>query len=537
MLLINQIKLPVEKVTDSKTEYEELLSAVAQKLKTDKYTIKELSIQKKSMDARKKPLLFYVYSVNCTVAYEDNIIKKLRSADVIKAENKNYEFIISGTKECIQRPVIVGMGPAGLFCGYILAKNGYKPLILERGKRIEDRTKDVKEFWENGHLLQNSNVQFGEGGAGTFSDGKLNTLIKDKTGRNKEVLRILVENGAPESILYDSKPHIGTDILSQTVINMRKRMIEWGATIRYECRVSDILYSNNELTGLVIGESEKIPASIAVFAIGHSSRDTFEMLNFHNVPMEAKDFAVGFRVQHPQAFIDKSQYGRDNDDGVLPVASYKLAAKTSVERGVYSFCMCPGGYVVNASSEGKRLAVNGMSYSKRDSGVANSAIIMSVTGKDFSSNHPLAGMEFQRMLEAKAYELGNGTIPVQYFGDFTGNKGNTRYIKEPFEPCIKGAYTFAHLQDLLPDSLNTAFIEGMNEFGRMIPGFNDDYCILAGVESRTSSPVRIKRDNTYQSVISGFYPCGEGAGYAGGITSAAMDGLAVAEAIAKNYYP
>ena len=261
------------------------------------------------------------------------------------------------------------------------------------------------------------------------------------------------------------------------------------------------------------------------------------MLYSYQIPMEAKDFAVGFRVQHPQSFIDNSQYGRKNEDGALPVASYKLAAKTSVNRGVYSFCMCPGGYVVNASSEENRLAVNGMSYSGCDSGVANSAIIMSVTKEDYPSTHPLAGVAFQRALEDKAYLLGNGTIPVQYYGDFTGEKGKTEYIKEPFEPRIKGAYTFAGLQELLPDSLNTAFVEGMTEFGRMIPGFDDDYCILAGVESRTSSPVRINRDIDMQSIVKGFYPCGEGAGYAGGITSAAMDGLAVAEAIAKNYYP
>jgi len=261
------------------------------------------------------------------------------------------------------------------------------------------------------------------------------------------------------------------------------------------------------------------------------------MLYSHKIPMEAKDFAVGFRVQHPQEFIDCNQYGMENMDEGLPAASYKLAAKTSVDRGVYSFCMCPGGYVVNASSEEGRLAVNGMSYSKRDSGVANSAIIMSVTRNDYPSDHPLAGVAFQRDLEQKAYLLGNGAVPVQYYGDYTGIKGNVEYIKNPFEPKIKGAYSFCELRHLLPESLNTAFMEGMTEFGRMIPGFDDDYVILAGVESRTSSPVRINRDKDMQSVVKGFYPCGEGAGYAGGITSAAMDGLAVAEAIAKTYHP
>lgn len=537
MLLINQVKIPVEKAVDTVIEWETLVQVIAKKLNIDKTLIENLAIQKKSMDARKKPILFYVYSVTCTVPGEERILKKNRSADIVKAENKPYEFTISGTKECKHRPVIVGMGPAGLFCGYILAKHGYKPILLERGKRVEERTKDVNSFWEGGRLYANSNVQFGEGGAGTFSDGKLNTLIKDKTGRNKEVLRILVENGAPEQILYDSKPHIGTDILSLTVANMRNKMLEWGADIRFESQVTDIIMTDCALTGLVINDSEQIEAENVVFAIGHSARDTFEMLYSHDIPMEAKDFAIGFRVQHPQSFIDESQYGRDNSDGALPVASYKLAAKTSVNRGVYSFCMCPGGYVVNASSEENRLAVNGMSYSKRDSGVANSAIIMSVTREDYPSEHPLAGVAFQRDLEEKTYALGNGTVPVQYYGDFTKEMGYTEHIKSPFEPKIKGAYSFAELRHLFPESLNIAFVEGMTEFGRMIPGFNDDYVLLAGVESRTSSPVRINRDKDMQSVIKGFYPCGEGAGYAGGITSAAMDGLAVAEAIAKNYHP
>ena len=537
MLLINQVKIPVEKAADYKTEQETLLYAAAKKLNIDKSAIDKLSIIRKSMDARKKPELYYVYSLTCLVPMEDKILRKNRSADIIKAQHMPYEFRITGTKQCRQRPVIIGMGPAGLFCGYILAKYGYRPILLERGKKVEERTKDVEEFWKSGRLLLHSNVQFGEGGAGTFSDGKLNTLIKDKTGRNKEVLRILVENGAPEQILYDSKPHVGTDILSVTVANMREKMLEWGADIRYESQVTDIVVCNNVLTKLVIDDEEHLPVENAVFAIGHSARDTFEMLYSHGIPMEAKDFAVGFRVQHPQEFIDKSQYGRENAAGTLPVASYKLAAKTSVERGVYSFCMCPGGYVVNASSEENRLAVNGMSYSDRNSGVANSAIIMSVTKADYPSSHPLAGVEFQRGLEEKAYRFGNGGIPVQYYGDFTGEKGKTEYIKDAFEPRIKGAYGFADLKALLPKELNTAFVEGMTQFGRMIPGFDDDYCLLAGVESRTSSPVRINRESDYQSVIKGFYPCGEGAGYAGGITSAAMDGLAVAEAIAKNYHP
>lgn len=543
MLQINQVKVSVEDVgTQDERFFQKELAVLRQKtaklLRVSVDMIKEIQILKKSLDARKKPQLFYIYSLSCQLkdsSLEERILKKSKSADVSRYTPVSYIFEPTGLQKMFRRPVIIGMGPAGLFCGYILAKAGFCPVIYERGKKVEERTKDVEEFWKNGKLLLHSNVQFGEGGAGTFSDGKLNTLIKDKTGRNKEVLRIFVENGAPEHILYDSKPHIGTDILSVTVANMRNKMLECGAEIHYESTVTDFVIKNNKLTELVINNKEHVSVESVVLAIGHSARDTFEKLYEHNIPMEAKDFAVGMRVQHPQEHIDYSQYGRDNHDNSLPAAAYKLAAKTSVDRGTYSFCMCPGGYVVNASSEEGRLAVNGMSYSGRDSGVANSAIIISVTKKDFDSEHPLAGICFQRELEERAFKLGNGNIPVQYYHEFTGISGKRDYIKEKFEPRMKGGYQFCDLRSLFSDSVNTAFIEGMTQFGRSIPGFDDDFCILAGVESRTSSPVRILRNKECESEIKGLYPCGEGAGYAGGITSAAMDGLAIAEAIAKKY--
>ena len=538
MLQINQLKIPVEELLPENVEVISLKKKITGLLRITEDSIRDIRILKKSLDARKKPQLFYVYSACCSLkdkALEEKILKKSRSLDVIRYNDKPYVFEVSGKQKMKQRPVIIGMGPAGLFCGYILSKAGFCPVIYERGKKVEERTKDVEAFWENGKLMPDSNVQFGEGGAGTFSDGKLNTLIKDKTGRNKEVLRIFVENGAPEHILYDSKPHIGTDVLAVTVANMRQQMIRWGAEIHYESTVTDFIMDNGMLTGLVINDDEKIQVETVVLAIGHSARDTFEKLYEHNVPMEAKDFAVGMRVQHPQELIDISQYGVENQDKSLPAASYKLAAKTSVNRGVYSFCMCPGGYVVNASSESSRLAVNGMSYSGRDSGVANSAIIMSVTKEDFGSEHPLSGVAFQRKLEEKAYKLGNGKIPVQYYKDFCHAEGKQDFIKEPFKPCIKGGYVFSELDELFGESLKTAFVEGMSQFGRIIAGFDDDFCLLAGIESRTSSPVRITRNKECESEVRGLYPCGEGAGYAGGITSAAMDGLAIAEAIAKKY--
>ena len=550
MLQINQVKIPVEELTLGKIlpmeeknyfqekEYAALKKRITRLLSVAYTAVGDIRILKKSLDARKKPQLFYVYSICCTLkdnVLEERVLKKNRTSDVVRYNDKPYTFEVSGTQKLKQRPVIIGMGPAGLFCGYILSKAGFCPVIYERGKKVEERTKDVENFWKTGKLLLESNVQFGEGGAGTFSDGKLNTLIKDKTGRNKEVLRIFVENGAPEHILYDSKPHIGTDVLSVTVANMREQMIKWGAEIHYESTVTDFIIENNTLTALVIDNTKKIPVETVILAIGHSARDTFEKLHEHMVPMEAKDFAVGMRVQHPQELINNSQYGVENQNKDLPAASYKLAAKTSVNRGVYSFCMCPGGYVVNASSEENRLAVNGMSYSGRDSGVANSAIIMSVTKEDFGSEHPLAGMAFQRKLEEKAYKLGNGKIPVQYYKDFCQTEGKRDHIKETFEPCIKGGYAFADLKEVFGESLRTAFIEGMTQFGKTIAGFDDDFCLLAGIESRTSSPVRITRNKECESEIKGLYPCGEGAGYAGGITSAAMDGLAIAEAIAKKY--
>ena len=441
--------------------------------------------------------------------------------------------------------VIVGTGPAGLFCGYYLALHGYRPILLERGADVDTRKQNVEAFWRDGKLLPNSNVQFGEGGAGTFSDGKLNTLVKDKSGRNLEVLKTFVRFGAKESILYEAKPHIGTDVLSEVVKRMREEIIRLGGAVRFNCQMTDMLVEKDRITGVVINGQEKLACSQLVLAIGHSARDTFSMLYDKKLPMEAKAFAVGFRVEHSQELINISQYGL-KQPGELGAAPYKVTAKTSVGRGVYSFCMCPGGYVVNASSEEGRLAVNGMSYSKRDGQNANSAIIVAVTPEDFGSGHPLAGIEFQRRLEQKAFEAGRGKIPVQSYGDFKacveGQAGQA--AQEPLErektsakllPQCRGDYEWADLTGILPEECNQAFVEGMESFERQIQGFASPETILSGVESRTSSPVRIIRDDKLQATIRGVYPCGEGAGYAGGITSAAMDGIRVAEVIASDY--
>ena len=408
----------------------------------------------------------------------------------------------------------------------------------------------MEAFWKTGHLNTESNVQFGEGGAGTFSDGKLNTLIKDKYGRNKEVLRIFVKHGAPKEILYDYKPHIGTDILKEIVRSMREEILASGGDVRFETRVTDLLIADGRIKGLVLNGQEELLAEHVVLALGHSARDTFSMLLKQKIVMEPKPFAIGMRVEHPQELINLSQYGK-KEAGELGNAIYKLTAETSEKRGVYTFCMCPGGYVVNASSEEGRLAVNGMSYSGRNSTNANSAVIITITPEDYGDGtDPLSGVAFQRKMEEKAYQIGKGKIPVERYGNFrravletelqepeviqddqkkTGTSG-----MEDITPCIKGQWTLAPVHEILPDALNHAFVEGMEAFGKKIHGFNGDEVLVEGIESRTSSPVRILRTESAQALgVWGLYPCGEGAGYAGGITSAAMDGIFVAEQLAR----
>ena len=537
MIRINQVKLPVEHTSDA-------LHKKVQELLKYKGPM-DVEIVKRSLDARKKPQLFYVYVVDVSVPEkeESKLLRRCHNNRIQKIEPVKYEFPVKQYEGKV-RPVIVGMGPAGLFCGYVLAKAGFRPILLERGKCVEDRSRDVEAFWETGHLNTESNVQFGEGGAGTFSDGKLNTLIKDKYGRNKEVLRIFVKHGAPEEILYDYKPHIGTDILKKIVRSMREEIIALGGEVRFETRVTDLLIAGDRIKGLVLNGEEELPAEHVVLALGHSARDTFSMLHKQKVAMKAKPFVIGIRVEHPQELINLSQYGK-KEAGALGNAIYKLTAETSEKRGVYTFCMCPGGYVVNASSEERRLAVNGMSYSGRNSANANSAVIITIIPEDYGdSKDPLSGVAFQRKLEEKAYQIGNGKVPVERYGSFKRAILRTKAQEAPdgseiigmekFTPCIKGQWTEASVHEILPDALNRAFVEGMEAFGRKIRGFNGDEVFVEGIESRTSSPVRILRNESAQSISAeGLYPCGEGAGYAGGITSAAMDGIFVAEQLAR----
>lgn len=526
---INQCKLPI-----SHTE-EQLKQAIRKAMHLQSHTKFTYEIIKRSLDARKKEELLYSYMID---VHMQGTIPLHKQTNIRQLHGpQEYSFRPSGNKCLINPPVIVGMGPAGLFCAYMLAKEGYAPIVLERGDCVEERQKKVNHFWQTRELDTESNVQFGEGGAGTFSDGKLNTLVKDKFFRNREVLKTFVKFGAPEEILYENKPHIGTDVLSVVVKNMRNEIIRLGGMIRFRTKFVDYETDGNTLQAIIAeheGMIERIPCNTLVLAIGHSARDTFEILRNKGLAMEAKAFAVGVRILHPQKMISESQYGAIGAK-LLPPASYKLTGQTSDGRGIYSFCMCPGGYVVNASSEKEHLAVNGMSYHARASESANSALIITVSPNDFPGeiSDPLRGIAFQRKLESLMYREGNGAIPVQLFGDFKQGRESKQFYD--VIPCFCGETAFLRLDKILPKYMTKGLNEGITHFGQIIRGFDRDDAILAGIESRTSSPVRIHRDENGEAAIRGIYPCGEGAGYAGGITSAAMDGMRIYEVISSRF--
>ena len=609
MIRISQIKLRPD---HSPWQLEK---AVLKKLNIKSSDLKEMRVIRQSVDARKKPDIFYVYTVDVNVKGESALLKRFaRDPQISTANEVQWQLPACknpGAHPLSKRPVIIGSGPAGLFCALVLSRAGFKPIVVERGEAMEERTGTVEHFWNGGPLNPNSNVQFGEGGAGTFSDGKLNTSIKDSSGRIRFVLKTFVEAGADPDILYSYKPHIGTDVLRRVVTNIREEIIANGGSFLFSHVAEDI---TEEFVSPLSAEQERLPqdsalsalsenasasspmhlpperlqtlqvrdlktnevmqlqTQIVIAALGHSARDTFRMLYNKGYKMTPKAFAVGVRVQHPQKLIDDAMYGEACPYD-MPASPYKLTCKLENGGGVYSFCMCPGGYVVNASSEEGRLAVNGMSYHGRSSGNANSAIVVTVSPEQYielsfahgsehcdasgqdshvsdihgpggvvSGDHDpgtqipraLQGIAFQQHLEERAYRAGGGKIPTQTLADFLDHRKSTAFGN--IQPVTKGACAPADVRSIFPDFISDSIEEGMKHFERIIPGFASPDVLLSAVESRTSSPVRIERTEDMNCEDHpGFYPCGEGAGYAGGITSAAVDGLRVAEAIASKF--
>lgn len=526
MIRINEIKLSLD-------EEEELLAEKAAKvLKINKKYIKSYTIYKKSVDARKKDDVHFTYSLDVIITLdEEQITRKCKSNKVSIV--KPYVYTLPENKRVSSfRPVVVGFGPAGMFAGLILALSGLKPIILERGKAVEERTKDVNLFWQTGKLNEESNVQFGEGGAGTFSDGKLTTGIKSPFIR--KILEELYEAGAPEEILYSSKPHIGTDRLVEVVKNIRKKIEKLGGEVRLECRLEKLIVANGFVHGVTYthkGEKIDLETDSVIMAIGHSARDTVEMLYNMGVEIMQKPFSVGARIEHPQSLINKAQYGKFAGHKKLGAADYKLACHGLHERGAYTFCMCPGGTVVNAASEKEGVIVNGMSSLARDGENANSALLVGIEPKDFPSDHPLAGIYYQREIENTAFKLAgsNYKAPAQLVGDFL--KGIESKELGNVQPTCPTGVTMTNLDLCLPEKVSATMKSAIVEMDKKLNGFNLYDAVLTAPETRSSSSVRILRDDLLQCNIRGVYPCGEGAGYAGGIISAAVDGVKCAHAV------
>ncbi|MBR4099629.1 MAG: FAD-dependent oxidoreductase [Clostridia bacterium] len=514
MLIINNVKLPLD------TDFEDLKTTVEKliKCKTD-----NVYLYKKSVDARRKDNVHFCCSVLVECANEQVILKKNKNAQLYICKDYKWQ---TANKMHKNPPVVVGFGPCGMFCALALARAGLKPIVLERGQDADTRKKDVDAFFTGGKLNPESNVQFGEGGAGTFSDGKLNTGIKDI--RCRAVLKEFVCHGAKEKILTDAKPHIGTDILIDVVKSIRKEIISLGGKVLFGTKLEKINISNNVVTS-VVANGQEILCENVVLATGHSARDVFELLRDSGVEMQQKAFSVGVRIEHLQENINKALYGKFYNHPALSSADYKLSTHLENGRGVYTFCMCPGGEVINASSEEGKLAVNGMSYSRRDGKNANSAVLVGVTPQDFPSDDVLAGCELQRVIEEKAYNICKGAVPVTTVGNLVF--GKEAEITEVV-PTVKPSYAFADFCDIFPSYIIQSLKQGILDFDKKINGFASYSAVLTAPETRSSSPVRILRNENFQSVnLDGLYPAGEGAGYAGGIMSAAVDGIKVAEYI------
>lgn len=527
MIRLTEIRLPLDHTP------EELTNAILAKLELAPNELASFTIFKRGYDARKRDAIVLVYTLDVQVVRETELLAQFaQDPHVALSPDTSYHFVAQATPTPKQRPLIIGFGPCGIMAALVLAQMGFCPIVLERGKQVRERTKDTWGLWRKGVLNPESNVQFGEGGAGTFSDGKLYSQIKDPKHYGRKVLTEFVKAGAPEEILYVSKPHIGTFRLVKMVENMRAQIEALGGEIRFQQQVTDVLIEDGQLRGVILASGEELRSDHVILALGHSARDTFEMLFKREVFMEAKPFSIGFRIEHPQALIDQARFGKHAGNELLGAADYKLVHHAKNGRSVYSFCMCPGGQVVAATSEPNRVVTNGMSQYSRAERNANAGIVVGISPTDYPGN-VLAGIEFQRRWESRAFQLGGESYqaPAQLVGDFLKGKPSKQLgtVEPSYQPGV-------HLTDLatsLPDYAIAAVREALPAFEKQIKGFSMYDAVLTGVETRTSSPLRITRGEDMQSLnTKGLYPAGEGAGYAGGILSAGVDGIRVAEALA-----
>ena len=533
MIRLTEIKLPLNHAP------EDLTTAITTKLKISAEQMASFVMFKRGYDARNKRNIQLIYTLDITLTDSDlthDLLVQFASDNHVKATpDTSYKYVSEAPENLTERPVVIGFGPCGLLAGLTLAQMGFKPIIIERGNEVRQRTKDTFGFWRQRQLNTESNVQFGEGGAGTFSDGKLYSQVKDPNHYGRKVMTEFVKAGAPDEILFVSKPHIGTYKLVTMVEKMRAEIIALGGEVRFATRVDDLHITDSKVTGVTLSSGETLKTNHVIFAVGHSARDTFQMIHDKGVYIEAKPFSIGFRIEHKQSAIDEARFGDNAGNEILGAADYKLVHHCKNGRSVYSFCMCPGGTVVAAASEEGRVVTNGMSQYSRNERNANSAIVVGIDPERDYPNHPLAGIELQRQLETLAFELGGKdySAPAQTIGDFLKGKPNSELgdVKPSYTPGI----TLTDLSKALPDFAIDAIREAIPAFNKKIQGFSSDDGLLTGVETRTSSPISIKRNKDFQSInTKGLFPAGEGAGYAGGILSAGIDGIKVAEAVAKS---
>ena len=533
MIRLTEIKLPLNHAP------EDLTTAITTKLKISAEQMASFVMFKRGYDARNKRNIQLIYTLDITLTdsnLANDLLVQFASDNHVKATpDTSYKYVSEAPENLTERPVVIGFGPCGLLAGLTLAQMGFKPIIIERGNEVRQRTKDTFGFWRQRQLNTESNVQFGEGGAGTFSDGKLYSQVKDPNHYGRKVMTEFVKAGAPDEILFVSKPHIGTYKLVTMVEKMRAEIIALGGEVRFATRVDDLHITDSKVTGVTLSSGETIKTNHVIFAVGHSARDTFQMIHDKGVYIEAKPFSIGFRIEHKQSAIDEARFGDNAGNEILGAADYKLVHHCKNGRSVYSFCMCPGGTVVAAASEEGRVVTNGMSQYSRNERNANSAIVVGIDPERDYPNHPLAGIELQRQLETLAFELGGKdySAPAQTIGDFLKGKPNSELgdVKPSYTPGI----TLTDLSKALPDFAIDAIREAIPAFNKKIQGFSSDDGLLTGVETRTSSPISIKRNKDFQSInTKGLFPAGEGAGYAGGILSAGIDGIKVAEAVAKS---